>query len=177
MDLSLNRYDERDNVKPTLVSSVTRDDIIRLGHSTPECILANVCSRFLFIFVDYLKVVGNFGCTSVGAKPIDKFWTMPWNHNKIVLYFPLSSFSRQLCLYNSWSIVLPNLCFRNHKEIRYVYHKTCTCVYEIMMTSSRGNIFRVTGHLCGEFTDHRWIPHKGQWLGALMFSLIFACIG
>ena len=28
----------------------------------------------------------------------------------------------------------------------------------IMMTSSNGNIFRVTGPLCGEFTDHRWIP-------------------
>ena len=28
-----------------------------------------------------------------------------------------------------------------------------------MMTSSNGNTFRVTGHLCGEFTGHRWIPH------------------
>ena len=27
-----------------------------------------------------------------------------------------------------------------------------------MMTSSNGNIFRVTGHLRGEFTGHRWIP-------------------
>ena len=27
------------------------------------------------------------------------------------------------------------------------------------MTSSNGNIFRVTGHLCGEFTGPRWIPH------------------
>ena len=27
-----------------------------------------------------------------------------------------------------------------------------------MMTSWNGNIFRVTGHLCGEFTGHRWIP-------------------
>ena len=26
-----------------------------------------------------------------------------------------------------------------------------------MMTSSKGNIFRVTGHLCGEFTGDRWI--------------------
>ena len=26
------------------------------------------------------------------------------------------------------------------------------------MTSSNGNIFRVTGPLCGEFTGHRWIP-------------------
>ena len=28
----------------------------------------------------------------------------------------------------------------------------------IMMMSSNGNIFRVTGPLCGEFTGHRWIP-------------------
>ena len=28
----------------------------------------------------------------------------------------------------------------------------------IMKTSSNGNIFRFTGHLCGEFTDPRWIP-------------------
>ena len=27
-----------------------------------------------------------------------------------------------------------------------------------MMTSSNGNIFRVTGPLCGKFTGHRWIP-------------------
>ena len=27
-----------------------------------------------------------------------------------------------------------------------------------LMTSSNGNIFRVTGHLCGEFTGPRWIP-------------------
>ena len=28
-----------------------------------------------------------------------------------------------------------------------------------MMTSSNGNIFRVAGPLCGEFTGNRWIPH------------------
>ena len=27
-----------------------------------------------------------------------------------------------------------------------------------MMTSSNGNVFRVTGHLCGELIDIRWIP-------------------
>ena len=32
-------------------------------------------------------------------------------------------------------------------------------IYLNMMTSSNGNIFRVTGHLCGEFTGPRWIPH------------------
>ena len=35
-----------------------------------------------------------------------------------------------------------------------------------MMTSSNGNIFRVTGPLCGNS------PHKGPWRGALMYSLI-----
>ena len=42
------------------------------------------------------------------------------------------------------------------------------------MTSSNGSIFRVTGPLRGEFTGHRCMdsPHKGQWRGALMFSLI-----
>ena len=36
----------------------------------------------------------------------------------------------------------------------------------------------VTGILCGEFTGHRWIgpPHKSQWQGDLMFSLICAWI-
>ena len=40
-------------------------------------------------------------------------------------------------------------------------------LFQHMMTSSNGNIFRVTGPLCGEFTGHRW-----QWRGTLMFSLI-----
>ena len=38
------------------------------------------------------------------------------------------------------------------------------------MTSSNGNIFRVTDHLCGEFTG----PGEIQLRGALMFSLISA---
>ena len=34
----------------------------------------------------------------------------------------------------------------------------CWNILTLMMTSSNGNIFRVTGHLCGEFTGLRWIP-------------------
>ena len=46
-----------------------------------------------------------------------------------------------------------------------------------MMTSSNGNISRVTSILCGEFTGQRSIPpHKDQWRGTLMFSLICAWI-
>ena len=43
------------------------------------------------------------------------------------------------------------------------------CEFGFMMTSSNGNIFRVTGPLWGVFTGH-----KGQWHGALMLSLICA---
>ena len=42
-----------------------------------------------------------------------------------------------------------------------------------MMTSSNGNISRVTGSLRREFTGPRWIPHT-EWSGDLMFSLICA---
>ena len=38
---------------------------------------------------------------------------------------------------------------------------TCSVILymvNVMMTSSNGNIFRVTGPVCGEFTGHRWIP-------------------
>ena len=44
--------------------------------------------------------------------------------------------------------------------LRYVRKSKCIFLLntQIMMTSSNGNIFHVTGHLCGEFTGHRWIP-------------------
>ena len=58
---------------------------------------------------------------------------------------------------------------------RGIYHNlTIPCrIWSYMMTSSNGNIFRVTGPLCGEFTGPGEFPiHKGQWRGALIFSLI-----
>ena len=46
-----------------------------------------------------------------------------------------------------------------------------------MMTSSNGNIFRVTGPLCGEFIGHRWIPRtKAGNASFVMFYLICARI-
>ena len=41
----------------------------------------------------------------------------------------------------------------------YRHNLTLRCPAHSMMTSSDGNISRVTGPLCGEFTGHRWIPH------------------
>ena len=46
---------------------------------------------------------------------------------------------------------------------------------EYMMTSSNGNIFRVTGHT-GNSPGTGKFPHQCQWRGTLMFSLICAWI-
>ena len=43
-----------------------------------------------------------------------------------------------------------------------------------IMTSSNGKNFRVTGHLCGEFTCHQWIPHKNASDAELWCFLWFA---
>ena len=51
------------------------------------------------------------------------------------------------CLHNVLGPVLP------------IPYSPSTTLATAMMTSSNGNIFRVTGHLCGEFTGHRWIPN------------------
>ena len=40
----------------------------------------------------------------------------------------------------------------------------------IMMTSSNGNIFRFTGHLCGEFGSPRWIPGTKAELWCFLWS-------
>ena len=45
-----------------------------------------------------------------------------------------------------------------------------------MMKSSNGNIFRVTGHLCGNSSISGEFPTQKQWHGALMFALIYARI-
>ena len=44
------------------------------------------------------------------------------------------------------------------------------------MTSSNGNIVRVTGALCGEFIDHRWIPLTKASDAELWFFFICAWI-
>ena len=54
-----------------------------------------------------------------------------------------------------WWNILRNHCFSySYGSVRKIYF----VFNHAMMTSSDGNIFRVTGLFCGEFTGHRWIP-------------------
>ena len=61
----------------------------------------------------------------------------------------------------------PNFCHHmvllGHNELSYHYERfgfffSTISVTLVMMTSSNGNIFHVTDHLCWEFTSHQWIP-------------------
>ena len=79
----------------------------------------------------------------------------------IIIHMELLFFSlKEMIKYLAMICILVNI-FCTHIE----YNHISSC----MMTSSNGNIFRVTGPLCGELIGHRWIPpQKGQWRGALM---------
>ena len=60
------------------------------------------------------------------------------------------------------------ICLKKLLYLRYLR-------YDIMMASSNGNIFRVTGHLCGEFTGHRWIPHTKASDAELWYFCFYLC--
>ena len=52
-----------------------------------------------------------------------------------------------------------NIIIRCMYTLAYIYSDHLKLLFcPFMMTSSNGNIVRVTGPLCGEFTGHRWIP-------------------
>ena len=53
---------------------------------------------------------------------------------------------------------------RCHSNYNYFHSRKCICKCRLQNTDYhddviKWNIFRVTGHWCGEFTGHRWILH------------------
>ena len=57
--------------------------------------------------------------------------------------------------------LLPKTMFSLVTTIKTSGHLMCPTIWKwlvAMMTSSNGNIFRVTGHLCVEFIGPRWSP-------------------
>ena len=84
-----------------------------------------------------------------------------WNYRTVVMII----FAADMLLH-----IRSNYKLRFNKEIKKV-----KMVYSIgvliMMTSSNGNIFRVTAPLCGEFTGLRWIPLTKACDGELWCSL------
>ena len=68
---------------------------------------------------------------------------------------------RGKCFHLMTSSWCPIICPRLNKFQGEVGHSWASIASAVrcMMMSSNGTIFRVTGHLCGELTGHRWIPH------------------
>ena len=88
-------------------------------------------------------------------------------------------FTQSLCrdMTQSRRHTIPNTNDKYHHDALMNRHTTTPLLKNapaLMMMSSNGNVFPVTGHLCEEFSLLVNSPHEGQWRGALMFSLICA---
>ena len=84
------------------------------------------------------------------------FWFLPYQQNSVKIS-KLNHFTmKSLLTWLPWITHAINVLM-----FQYIFSETRPGNnISFMMTSSNGNIFRVTGHLCGEFTGRRWIPHK-----------------
>ena len=67
-----------------------------------------------------------------------------------IIYIEMWKANRQQCRIEAWHIL------RSSIRTTFIWNRLMS-QYWYMMTSSNGNIFRVTGPLWGEFTSHRWI--------------------
>ena len=94
--------------------------------------------------------------------------TLHWQLHTNRKYILENSAVRSFCTTNDGDCFL----FVFYSQVLRMYPKKSL----YMMTSSNGTIFRVTGPLCGDSPVPVNSPHKGQWRGALMFSLILAWI-
>ena len=75
---------------------------------------------------------------------------------------------------SSWPHKMSSLTPKSAATPRLLIRSSCKSKIHYMKTSSNGNIFRVTGHLCGEFTGPRWIPHTKA-SDAELWCFFFIC--
>ena len=88
-----------------------------------------------------------------------------------VLYCSLTWCNQACCLRRAFTDTWPDY-IRRHGSGPGWDH---CCQQVVFMTPSNGNIFRITGPLCGEFTGHQWIPlTKASDTELWFFSFIWA---
>ena len=81
-------------------------------------------------------------------------------------WFHLRTFGAMVHLNHSIELDVTDLCLvgvywclsHEHQPCMQMVNVYSQMHYGLIMTSSKGNIFRVTTPLCGESTRHRWIP-------------------
>ena len=133
----------------------------------------------------------SYSCLVAARNAYDRvvFLLFHKSHDASVLYPKIHHFITEICTSAHFSYMAVHcgiVAWCIVRFVRCVYIRACKglvwwCLYVqwlSMMTSSDGNIFHVTGYLCGEFTDDSPVnsPYKGQLRGALMIILICAWI-
>ena len=100
---------------------------------------------------------GKFSCLEINECQIKHYlFYLPVNRPFFKCLFTLCKKQTLCILYQYYPISSKVVVYPHWHKSSAIAVKLCKF---IMMTSSNGNIFRVTGALCGEFTGHRWIPH------------------
>ena len=87
---------------------------------------------------------------------VAKHWIIHYNY--VIMGTTESQPQPHVCLLNRLLDQIKHLSSASLAFARGIHRGPWTNFSLTMMTSSNGNIFRVTGPLCGEFTGHRWIP-------------------
>ena len=118
------------------VTNCTGDEETRLPHSPQQDTLVNIYFIDILVRIQIEINIKYIHITRKAALTSD--WRLIWWNT---IY--------QSVVYQS---MLIRVCIRMWFHHRYKWTNVN------MRTSSKGNIFRVTGHLCGEFTGHRWFP-------------------
>ena len=110
-------------------------------------------TRKMFPFVDVIMITWS---NAYNVCHLD-----PWGQTSMNFVSNHNNFHSRKCI---WKCHLQNekLTYRcrNSAKNAWDYKSLVQRSDRNMMTSSNGNIFRVTGHLYGESTGHRWIPHR-----------------
>ena len=112
-----------------------------------------LCQMFVFILTPRPTMVH---ITKAVSHPFNKLITKIL-YNLYGSYLKTEELIRpQFCTCHDSSAVMT---LKTHlKQDCFSQDFSCKLINHVMMTSSHGNIFHVTGPWCGEFTGHRWIP-------------------
>ena len=112
--------------------------------------LYNLQMRVIADFAGHWRQIS---CGKVNLSEVDWFALRPTFRGQVGFFLRscrfIETYRQAVYLYNIYIW---------HVSPHLSCHDTCQIWKWFTMTSSNGNIFRVTGPLWGEFTGHRWIP-------------------
>ena len=141
--------------------------------------LQHYCSVFVCFFVCFFCFILSWKCPSTPENAYNVWYICRKKHTTNVMHqWEKVKTMPYLCRYQRLYSQLPDIResiafvenYLNDFDLSTAFSHNDFCGNNIiydeesgqyihMMMSSNGNIFRVTGHLCGDFTGSRWIPH------------------